>query len=64
MSQGGPPNRAALAQRSSGMPAACIMFSVAVMSGSPHGVMGCCHPLGVAMKWFFSLGAPRTESFV
>ena len=40
MSQGGPPKRVAFAHRSSGTPAACIMFKLAWMSGSPHGVFG------------------------
>src|SRR5207247_2880887 len=61
MSQGGPPNRVALAHRSSGMPAACIMFKVAWMSGSPHGVFGWIQPFGVPMKWLASLGGPRID---
>src|SRR6267142_5303016 len=61
MSQGGPPNRVAFAQRSSGMPAACIMFRFAWMSGSPHGVFGWTQPFGVAMKWLASLGGPRID---
>jgi hypothetical protein len=40
------------------------MSSVAPMSGSPHGVIGCRQPGGVAMKWFASCGAPRTESSI
>jgi hypothetical protein len=50
MSQGGPPNRLLFAHRSSGTPAACIMFKVAWMSGSPHAVTGCTQPFGVSMK--------------
>src|SRR5262245_34890859 len=61
MSQGGPPNRVALAHRSSGMPAACIMFKFAWMSGSPHGVFGWTQPFGVSMKWLASPGGPRTD---
>src|SRR5712691_6113698 len=61
MSQGGPPNRVALAHRSSGMPAACIMFKFAWMSGSPHGVFGWTQPFGVSMKWLASLGGPRID---
>jgi hypothetical protein len=38
------------------------MSNVAWMSGSPQGVIGCRQPVGVLMKWFASLGAPRTES--
>src|SRR5688572_10857913 len=61
MSHGPPRPPMALAHRSSGMPAACIMFSVAVMSGSPQGVRGCCQPLGVSMKWLASLGGPTMD---
>ena len=61
MSQGGPPKRVALAHRSSGTPAACIMFKLAWMSGSPHGVFGWTQPFGVAMKWLASLGGPRID---
>ncbi len=60
-SQGGPPGRPPPAHRSSGTPAACIMFKVAWMSGSPHGVFGCTQLFGVAMKWFASLGGPRID---
>ena len=38
------------------------MSSVAWISGSPQGVIGCFQPAGVAMKWLASLGAPRIES--
>ena len=31
------------------------------MSGSPHGVFGCVHPLGVSMKWLASLGGPTGD---
>src|SRR5438094_5044015 len=61
MSHGGPPNRVALAHRSSGTPAACIMFRFAWMSGSPHGVFGWTQPFGVSMKWLASLGGPRID---
>ena len=37
------------------------MFSVAWMSGSPHGVFGWTQPFGVSMKWFASLGGPRID---
>src|SRR5256885_5232440 len=61
MSHGGPPNRMALAHRSSGIPAACIMFRFAWMSGSPHAVFGWIQPVGVPMKWFASPGGPRID---
>src|SRR5688500_16284174 len=31
------------------------------MSGSPQGVFGWTQPFGVSMKWFASLGGPRTD---
>src|SRR5512134_2466533 len=36
----------------------CAIGQIPVRSGSPQAVLGCTQPLGVAMKWLASPGAP------
>ena len=49
------------AHRSSGTLPTNEIGHIPWMSGSPHGVFGCVHPLGVSMKWLASLGGPAGD---